>query len=162
MKNKAKTKTWIKRIHSSDKRADLSYTISDSSPNKDYVMKNSQVEIDLRGKESESKTSIKSGDIIYIAANGFYKKKGDYSLRIVAKGVVDLIEYRNGIPIAVFVQGSFEHLTAPMINGLDVKDVNRNFREYERCQQSPYWEITVDEANYIDQNIFSGSGVKSI
>jgi len=143
-------KIWINRIHSADNRADLSQPISEA--NKDYVISNSQVEVDLRGKPSENKTSIKSGDIVYIAVNGYYEKKSDNSLRIVAKGVVDLIEYRNNIPVAVFVQGSFEYLTAPMINGHVV----------ENNLQSPYWSITDDVANHIDQSILSGSGVKSI
>ena len=143
-------KIWINRIYSADNRADLSKSISESE--KAYKITNSQVEIDLRRKPSENKTSIKSGDIVYIAVNGCFEKKSDNSLRIVAKGVVDLIEYRNNIPVAVFVQGSFEHLTAPMINGHVV----------ENNLQSPYWSITDDEANYIDQSIFGGSGVESI
>lgn len=153
-------KTWINRVHSAGSRADLSCSISE--PN-DYVINNSQVEVDLRGNPSDNKTNINAGDVIYIAVNGFYQfADGEKrnSLRIVAKGVVDRIKYRDNIPVAVFVQGSFEHMTAPMINGLDVKRLNKDHRDYESPIQSPYWELATNEANYIDQNIFSG--VKSI
>ena len=144
-------KFWINRIHSADSRADLSNPISEI--NNDYAIANGQVEVDLRGSRSENKVSIKSGDIIYIAANGFYEEKSNNSLRIVAKGVVDLIEYRDDTPVAVFVQGSFEYLTAPMINGLDIKNEGNQY---------PYWSITDDKADYFDQNVFIGNETKSI
>jgi len=158
---------WINRIHSADKRADLSLPISESPPNKDFVIVNSQVEVDLRGNPSDSKVKIKSGDIVYTAVSGFYQfADGEKrnSLRIVAKGVVDRIYYRTEtdgeVPVAVFVQGSFEHMGAPMINGLDVRSLNKDYRNYESPLQCPYWSITANEASYIDQNIFSG--IKSI
>jgi len=157
-------KTWINRIHSSDKRADLSRPIKE--PN-DIAINNSQVEVDLRGNPSDSKTKIAQGDIVYIAVSGFYQfvdGEKRNSLRIVAKGVVDHVYYRpeNGgdIPVVVFVQGSFEHMTAPMLNGLDVRVLNKEYRNYESPIQAPYWEITADEASFIDKNVFSG--IKSI
>jgi len=149
------TKFWINRIHSADKRADLSNPIS--TP-KDYTLNsNGQVEIDLRRTPSDKKTKIKPGDIIYIAVNGYFDKKGNNSLRIVAKGEVYDIDYspKTGkrVPFAIFKQDTFKHLTAPMINGLDIKS---------ESYQSPYWSISDDKVNYFDENVFNGSGVKSI
>jgi len=119
--------------------------------------------VDLRGNPGDNKVNIAQGDVIYIAASGFYVfEDGEKhnSLRIVAKGVVDCVYDRNGVPVAVFVQGSFKHMTAPMINGLDVRRFNKDHRDYESPARAPYWEITAKEAIYIDQNIFSD--VKSI
>jgi hypothetical protein len=152
-------KIWINRIHAADKRADLSLPISSSAPNKDFVINNAQrVEVDLKGNPGSTGIGIDSGDIVYIAANGFYKyvDKERSSLRIVAKGVVQRVNDRDGVPVAIFIKDSFEYLTAPMINGFDLK------RFYENLPVAPFWEIHVDKANYIDKNIFSGSGIKRI
>jgi len=159
------TKFWINRIHSSDNRADLSHPIKE--PNDIAISNsqtNSQVEVDLRGNPSDTKTKIAQGDIVYIAVSGFYQfADGEKrnSLRIVAKGVADQVYYRTetggDIPVVVFVQGSFEHMTAPMLNGLDVRLLNKEYRNYESPIQSPYWSISADEASYIDKNIFSGT-----
>jgi hypothetical protein len=156
---KMTNKIWINRIHSAEKRADLSLSISSSAPNRDIVINSGQrVEVDLKGNPGSTEISISSGDIVYIAANGVYKFDGkeQSSLRIVAKGVVQRVYDRNGVPVAVFMKNSFEYLTAPMINGFDLK------RFYENLPVAPFWEINVDRANYIDENIFSGSGVKHI
>ena len=155
------TKFWINKIHfaTEPRRADLSKPIG----KKNNTLTNSQVEVDLRGMPSNYKAHIASGDVVYIAVNGSYEfANGEKrnSLRIVAKGVVDRIDYRNDKPIAVFVQGSFEHMTAPMINGLDEKILLKDCVGYKRNLQSPYWSITDSVANYIDKCIFSA--VKSI
>ena len=163
-------KIWINKIHFADinRRADLSEPISDSRPNEDYVLNsNSQVEIDLRGTPGEQKVRIKQGDIIYIAANGYYNfedgEKRD-SLRIVARGVVEDVKDRpepNGkVPYAIFKKGSFKHLAAPMINGLDEEILIKDCKGNSRNLQSPYWSIDDKVAKYIDDNIFIG--LKSI
>jgi len=81
-------KFWLNRIHSADKRADLSKPIS--ATNNDFMINNSQVEVDLRGNPSDSKTKIAQGDIVYTAVSGFYQfADGEKrnSLRTVANGV---------------------------------------------------------------------------
>jgi hypothetical protein len=152
----AKKDIWINIIHfGNSRRADLSKPISSS--NNDFVIVNSQVEVDLRGNPSTLGTEIKKGNVIYIAANGFYKfpdGSEEESLRIVAKGVVHDVYDRSGVPVAVLVQGSFRCLTTPMINGLDAKRLTKVFRNHDNPARAPFWTIDPKEANYIDKNIF--------